>query len=165
MHQHPLFSLEEIFDRPFKRYELFFSVLDLSLFDKGISVGRKPLKRSAILRALIFKNLKTIANLSDLSTELYERPTLCQILGFEPGVKPIPVERFSAFVKNTDNSLFQDIRLSLLRKLIDIGIITGKYLSVDSCPILANVKENNLKTNIKCRYLKDRPPKMTRTAV
>ena len=158
MHQHPLFSLEEIFDRPFKRYELFFSVLDLSLFDKGISVGRKPLKRSAILRALIFKNLKTIASLSDLSTELYERPTLCQILGFEPGVKPIPVERFSAFVKSTDNSLFQDTRLSLLRKLIDIGIITGKYLSVDSCPILANVKENNLKTSVKSRFRKDKIP-------
>jgi len=159
MHQHPLFSLEEIFDRPFRRYELFFSVLDLSSIDKGPSVGRKPLKRSAILRALIFKNLKTIASLSDLSAELFERPTLCQILGFEPGVKPIPVERFSAFVKSTDNSLFQDIRLSLLRKLIDLGVITGKYLSVDSCPILANVKENNLKTNVKYRYLKDRPPK------
>ena len=73
MHQHPLFSLEEIFDRPFRRYELFFSVLDLSLLDKGRSLGRKPLKRSAILRALIFKNLKTIASLSDLSTELFKK--------------------------------------------------------------------------------------------
>jgi hypothetical protein len=159
MHQHPLFSLEEIFDRPFRRYELFFSVLDLKSIDKAPSVGRKPIKRSAILRALIFKNLKTIASLSDLSTELFERPTLTQILGFEPGAKPIPVERFSAFVKNTDNSLFQDIRLSLLKKLIDLGVITGRYLSVDSCPILANVKENNLKTNVRYRYLKNRPPK------
>jgi hypothetical protein len=116
MHQHPLFSLEEIFDRPFKRYELFFSVLDLSDLDKNPSVGRKPISRTAILRALIFKNLRTIANLSDLSTELFERPTLSQILGFEPSVRPIPVERFSAFLKNTDNDLLQNVRLSLVRK-------------------------------------------------
>ena len=71
MVQHPLFNLEEIFDKPLRRYELFFSVLDLSLLDKDPGVGRKPISRSAILKALIFKNLRTIASLSDLSTELF----------------------------------------------------------------------------------------------
>ena len=52
MYQHPLFDLEEIFDKPLRKYELFFSVLDLSLLDKGTSVGRKPISRDAILRAL-----------------------------------------------------------------------------------------------------------------
>ena len=68
MYQHPLFNLEEIFDRPLRRYELFFSVLGLSLLDKGPCVGRKPISRAAILKALIFKNLRSIASLSDLST-------------------------------------------------------------------------------------------------
>ena len=63
MYQHPLFDLEEIFDKPLRKYELFFSVIDLSFLDKGRSVGRKPISRAAILRALIFKNLKTIASL------------------------------------------------------------------------------------------------------
>jgi len=71
MYQHPLFNLEEIFDRPLRKYELFFSVLDLSLLDKDPGVGRKPISRSAILKALIFKNLRTIASLSDLSAELF----------------------------------------------------------------------------------------------
>ena len=102
MYQHPLFDLEEIFDKPFKRYELFFSVLDLSGLDKRSCVGRKPVSRAAILRALMFKNLKTITSLSDLSTELYERPALASILGFEPGDKPIPVERFSSYLKSMD---------------------------------------------------------------
>jgi len=35
----------------------------------------------------------------------------------------------------------------------------GKYLTVDSCPILANVKENNSKTNVKSRFKKDGLPK------
>ena len=126
MHQHPLFDLEEIFDRPLRRYELFFSVLDLSILDKGSSVGRKPIKRSAILRALIFKNLKTIASLSDLSAELYERPALASILGFEPGDKPIPVERFSSYLKDTDNKLLQEVRVSLVKKLIESWNHKGK---------------------------------------
>ena len=159
MVQHPLFNPEEIFDRPLKRYELFFSVLDLSIIDKVSSVGRKPISRSAIVGALIFKNLRSIASLSDLSAELYERPALASILGFIPGDRPIPVERFSCFHKDIDNSLLQEVRVSLVNKLISLGIIKGKYLSVDSCPILANVKVNNLKTNVKNRFTKGRFPR------
>ena len=159
MQQHPLFNLEEIFDKPLRKYELFFSVLDLSSLDKSSYVGRKPIKRSAIARALIFKNLRSVANLSDLSAELYERPALASILGFEPKDKPIPVERFSCFLKDTDNKILQEIRITLVKKLIGLGIIKGKYLSVDSCPILANVKENNLKTSVRNRFIKSRPCK------
>ena len=159
MYQHPLFNLEEIFDKPLRRYGLFFSVLDLSLLDKGSSVGRRPISRAAILRALIFKNLRTIASLSDLPTELYERPALASILGFEPGDRPIPVERFSSYLKDIDNKLLGQVRVSLVRKLTQLKIIKGKYLSVDSCPIMANVKENNLKTSVRNRFAKSKPPK------
>ena len=36
MYRYPLFDLEKIFDKPFSIYKLFFSVLDLSIFDKGL---------------------------------------------------------------------------------------------------------------------------------
>ncbi|MQY73934.1 MAG: hypothetical protein GH148_00085 [Clostridia bacterium] len=48
MYQPALFDLEDIFGKPLRRYELFFSVLDLSLLEKGTSVGRKPISRTAI---------------------------------------------------------------------------------------------------------------------
>ena len=99
MQQHPLFNLEEIFDRPLRKYELFFSVLDLSNLDKTSSLGRRPIKRSAIAKALIFKNLRSIANLSDLSAELYERPALASLLGFKPGDKPIPAREIFLLFK------------------------------------------------------------------
>ena len=159
MYQPALFDLEDIFDKPLRRYELFFSVLDLRLLEKGTSVGRKPVSRAAILRALIFKNLRSIASLSDLSAELYERPRLASILGFVPGDKPVPVERFSSYLKSTDNVLLQKVRTSLVKKLIELKIVEGKYLSVDSCPVKANVRENNLKTSVRNRFVKERPPK------
>ena len=159
MYQPALFDTGDIFDKPLRRYELFFSVLDLSLLEKGTSVGRKSVSRAAILRALIFKNLRSIASLSDLSAEFYERPGLASILGFAPGDKPIPVERFSSYLKSTNNSILQEVRLMLIRKLIELEVIKGKYISVDSCPIKANVKENNLKANVRSRFVKERPPK------
>jgi len=92
MYQHSLFDLEDIFDKPLRRYELFFSILDFNLLEKGAGIGRKPVSRTAILRALIFKNLRSITNLSDLSAELYERPALASILGFVPEEVSLVVE-------------------------------------------------------------------------
>jgi len=66
MYQPALFNLEDIFDKPLKKYELFFSVLDFNLLEKGTSVGRKPISRADILRTLIFKNLRSITSF-DLS--------------------------------------------------------------------------------------------------
>lgn len=66
------------------------------------------------------------------------------------------VERFSAFLNDTPNSDLQKIRLSLVHQLVGLGIITGEYLSIDSCPILAKVKENNLRTNVRDRFNKER---------
>jgi hypothetical protein len=94
-----------------------------------------------------------------LSYELFERPALASVLGFTPGDRPVPIERFSSFLKDTDNSLLQEVRVSLVKKLIGLGIIKGKYLSVDSCPIMANVKENNLKTNVRNRFAQSKHPK------
>jgi len=47
----------------------------------------------------------------------------------------------------------------LVKKLIELKIVKDKYLSVDSCPIKANVRENNLKTNVRNRFAKQRLPK------
>jgi len=67
--------------------------------------------------------------------------------------------RFSSYLKSADNTLLQKVRISLIKKLIEQKVIKGKCLSVDSCPIKASVRENNLKTSVRYRYLKDRPPK------
>ena len=46
-----------------------------------------------------------------------------------------------------------------LRELLKEKVITGKHLVMDSCPILANVRENNLKTAVANRFDKTRIPK------
>ena len=159
MSQQILFNPEELFKEPLKKYERFFSLFDLSPLESLPGVGRKPISRAALTRALIFKNLRSLPTLSDLTAELQERPALAFILGFQPGEKRLPVERFSAFLRDTDNLLFQQVRESLVKTLINRKVIRGKYLSLDACPIKANVKQNNLKTNVRNRFLKDTLPK------
>ena len=120
--------------------------------------GRHPVPKPALLRALIYKCLKPLPTLSDLVLELADNPSITLKCGLDPSCVPL-VERFSSFLRDTDNDILQKARNSLVRELIAIGEISGKCLSIDSYPIPANVKENNLRTNVKDRFNKNRIPK------
>lgn len=159
-HQSLLLSLESLLDvNPLENFKILFSNLDASHLDIHPSTGRKPFSRQSLLRALIFKNLKGIPTLTELVTELKDNPSAALRCGFDI-LRPLPsVERFSSFLKNEENKALQKIRIQLTHQLINLGIITGEYLSIDSSPISAHVKENNLKTNVKNRFLKTHIPK------
>jgi len=155
-----LFSPEEISKKHLQKYDLLLSTIDFSLLkDEHLSKGRNPFPKETILSSLVYKNIRCIPTLSDLLRELNEHPNLAFKLGFLPS-KPLPsVERFSSFLRDTPNESLQSIREHLVRKLIMLGEITGKFVSTDSCPVAANVKENNLKTIVKNRFDKSKIPK------
>lgn len=152
-----LLSVESLLDvSPLHNFEILFANLQTSHLDKPYLTGRKPFFRESLLRALIFKNLKAISGLVDLRSNLKDNPSAAIRCGFDI-TRPMPsVERFSAFLNDTPNADLQKIRLALVHQLIDLGIITGECLSIDSCPILAKVKENNLRTNVMGRFNKKR---------
>jgi len=64
-----------------------------------------------------------------------------------------------SFLHDTPNQTLQIIRTHLVKQLALAGEISFKYLSTDSCPIQANVKENNLKTIARDRFDKTKIPK------
>ena len=155
-----LLSAEFLFDiNPLKKYQVLFDHLDASVLgDRSQGPGRNPVSKPALLRALIYKCLKPLPTLSDLVLELADNPSIALKCGLDPSCVP-PVERFSSFLRDTDNAIFQKVRNSLVKELITIGEISGKCLSIDSYPVPANVKENNLKTNVKNRFDKNSIPK------
>jgi len=63
MRQQILFSPEEISQDRLKKYETFFNLLDFSNLEVFPDVGRRPISRASILRALIFKNLRSLPTL------------------------------------------------------------------------------------------------------
>jgi hypothetical protein len=160
MKQNILFSIDNFLDvKPLKNFQLLFDNLNHIHLTHYKKTGRRPILREAILNALIFKNLKSIPNLSELYRNLNDNPSAALCCGFDIYDAIPSIERFSAFLKDNPNKELGQIRNQLVHQLIKLKTIPGQYLSIDSCPILANVKQNNLKTNVKNRFDKTQFPK------
>ena len=149
----PLFKAEDL--PPRVRYEKLFENLP-PLPDLPKTTGRPPLSRDAILRALIYKNLRGLPSLTDLVFELENNPVMAEVLGFFPGQSTPSKERFSQFLRTQPHGDLQAVRLTLVHCLIQEGVITAKHLALDSCSIKANVKENNFKASAHNRFDKTR---------
>jgi hypothetical protein len=153
--QNLLISVESMLDiHPLENFNILFSNLKDHHLDLDHHTGRKPFSRRSLLRALVLKNLKGVSTLSELKNTLKDNPSAALRCGFNISKSTPTVERFSSFLRDTDNKELQKIRISLINELINLKIISGKYLSIDSCAIPAKVKENNLKTNVKDRFNK-----------
>ncbi len=140
------------------RYEKLFSNL-VTFPETHKGRGRPPFRKESLLKALIYSRLRGLPSLSELAFELINNPLMAETLGFSTWEKPPSVERFSHFLRSTDNEDLQIIRLFLVHQLIEEKVIAGDSLSIDSCPIEANVRENNLKTSVNTRFDKNhRPP-------
>jgi hypothetical protein len=160
MTQNFLFSVDDYLDvKPLQNFHLLFDNLKHFHLTHIKHTGRKPVQREAMLSGLVFKNLKSIATLTELVRELRDNPSAALCCGFDIRNPPPSVERFSTFLKDTCNKELAHIRNQLVHQLIGSHTIDGKFLAIDSCPILANVKENNLKTNVSNRFNKAIPPK------
>lgn len=155
----PNFTREKLLFYPakFDLYESVFEHLDLSIIKEQLPKrGRKPFCRQTICRALIYKNLKAIKTLSELSFELSTNLGISYVLGFD---KRLPSRhRFEEFLHKTPNALLQDIRKQQIKALIKLGVINGKYLSIDSTPIVAWVKQNNPKVFVEGKFDKTKLP-------
>jgi len=149
----PLFKPEDL--PPRVRYgKLFENLPPLPALPKA--TGRTPFSQDAILRALIYKNLRGLPSLTDLVFELENNPVMADVLGFSLGRQAPSKERFSRFLRTSSHLDLQDVRLALVLHLMEEGVIAGKHLALDSCSILANVKENNLKDPVPDRFDKTR---------
>jgi hypothetical protein len=146
---------------PLVHYErLFRSLPGLPIPAKHSGPGRPGFGPNALLRAHIYRALRRIPRLTDLAFELTNNTSILAPLGFDP-LRPTPgVERFSAFLHDTPHAVLQDIHHQLVLRLIQRGAIQPRLLAIDSCPIPAAVRENNLKTGPRSnRFDKTQPPK------
>lgn len=155
MRQRCLIPAESI--PPSTRYEKLFENLP-EIPSRKSARGRPPVAREALLKGLIYRNLRGIGKLVELEFELRNNPSIAQPLGFDPLKKPPSDERFSEFLRSNPNGYFQSIRKYLVQELINEQVIAGNGVALDSCAIEAFVKENNLKTSIKDRYEKHHLP-------
>lgn len=130
------------------KFKILFS--NLPVIDYTKPTGRHPIySKFSLLCALIYKNLRCIPTYYDLIKEINSSPELASLLNLR---LPLNKELFSSSLRDTDNSYFKSVMEILVKQLIDLGEISTEYLSTDSCPIFSPVKENNLNTNVPCRF-------------
>lgn len=143
------------------RYALLFEHLPrLQNVPRSSRRGRPSFDRNFLLRALVYRCLRRIPTLTELVFELENNPSLVEALGSNPLDFLPPLERFSAFLRKTENSHLQEVCHSLTQSLIREGAVAGKHLGIDSCPVEVQVRENNPKTRVgHARYDKSQPPR------
>lgn len=157
MRQLGLLPLETL--SPRVPYEFLFQHLPL-LSLRANDQGRPVLSKDALLRAFIYKALRRLKSLTDLAFEFHNNPMICQVVGLNPYISPPSLERFSRFIRQTSHRLLQELRIQLVKMLLEEKIIAGAHLVMDSCPILAKVRENNFKSSFSSnRFDKSRKPK------
>lgn len=128
-----------------RKYYYLFQALDLSILpDRNYNVGRTGHSQHAILRAFIVKHLQQIKSVPELIKYIEAIPPLLELCGFTLGDMP-DESRFYRFLTDTDNTILKDIHYRLNQRLIEQGLVSLDTFIIDSKPVMAATKENNLK--------------------
>lgn len=145
-----------------RKYYLIFQSLPLKEFpDKNFGVGRTGYSRHAILKAFIVKHLEGISSIPRLIEFFDAHPILAHMCGFDS----IPDESpFYRFIKETPNSVFEKIHTEINRELVKEGVISLDTFTMDSKPVMAATRENNLKNPHRNTRNKYKTPRRNPTA-
>ncbi|MFQ5583556.1 MAG: transposase, partial [Calditrichia bacterium] len=161
------YNLQEfILNSPlYRKYYLLFKALDLSgIKDINIGIGCRGHSRKAILRALILKHLEEIKSVPRLIEYLENHPVIAELCGFNMNKRLPDESRFYRFLKKINNSLLQHIHHCINKKLIQEDFISLDTFIIDSKPVLAATKENNLKNSNRNTTNKHKRPKRNPSA-
>ncbi len=158
----PLFyCLQAVIDssNTLQKYNAIFKALDLKGFpDRRYHRGRAGYSRHAMLRAFIVKHLERIRYVPQLIDYLDANPVLAQMCGFTPALLP-DESQFYRFLKESPNSQIQNLLHQAAKKLINEGSTSNEIFVLDSKPILAATKHNNLKNPHRKLKKDSGPPK------
>ncbi len=128
-----------------KKYHLLFESLDLSsLHDTNDGIGCTGYSRHAIMRSFIIKTLEEIPSVPRLIEFLEAHPILTEMCGFTIGKLPNET-LFYRFLSSIKTSVIENIHHSLNKELIEKEIISLSHFLIDSKPILAATRNNNIK--------------------
>jgi hypothetical protein len=128
-----------------RKYFYIFQALDLSILpDRNYGIGRTGHSQHAILRAFIVRHLQQIKSVPQLIEYIEANPPLLELCGFTLGDMP-DESQFYRFLTDTDNNVLKDIHHRLNQRLIEQGLVTLDTFIIDSKPVMAATKENNLK--------------------
>lgn len=144
----------------YRKYFMVFKALDLSgIKDINLGVGRNGYSRKAILRAFIVKHFEEIKSVPRLIEYLQNHPVIAELCGFNMTQKLPDESQFYRFLKEINNSVIERIHHKVNQALIDENFISLDTFILDSKPVLAATRENNLKNPKRNTTNKHKQPK------
>lgn len=143
-----------------KYYDELFLNLDLSSFPENFAkTGRKGYSKTSLLCAFIVMKLECFAYITELLDYLQNNLLIAYYCGFDI-TKSLPSYwTFDRFIRNIDNQLLKKLMSSVVIQLADMGVVDTSFIALDSTPINANTKLNNLKSFVSNKFSKDNHPK------
>ena len=75
-------------------------------------------------------------------------------------MEPLPSYwTYDRFLKKMDNAALKEIMAAQVKKLYEMGIVDASFIGLDSSPVMANTRQNNLKSFTKSKFSKENHPK------
>ena len=141
-----------------RKYFLLFKSLDLSdVPDKNHGPGCTGDSRHAMIKAFIVKHLEQIRSIPRLIEFLDAQPVLAEMCGFTMGALPNP-SQFYRFLSSSKNSILKNIHLKINRILVQKDVVSLDTFIIDSKPVMAATRENNLKNPNRNTHDKTKTP-------
>ena len=145
--------------RTLRSYYEMFKMLDLSsILVRPHDLGNEGYSQHAMIRAFIVKTREHIKSVPRLIDYLDGNPILAEMCGFPNGKLPHP-SQFYRFMAKMNHSLLEKIFYKTDKDLIKLDAVTLGTFIMDSKPVLAATRENNLKNSDRNLTDKGKKPK------
>lgn len=143
-----------------KFYDELFINLDLSCIPtQNSKFGRASYSNHSMICAFIVMKCEGFSQISDLHDYLSNNLIIAHYCGFDISRELPSYAKFTRFIREFDNDMFQTIMQSLMLKAADLSLIDLSFIALDATPVKANVSNNNPKSLKKNKFSKAFPPK------
>ena len=143
-----------------KFYDELFINLDLSCIPtQNSKFGRASYSNHSMICAFIVMKCESFSHISDLHDYLSNNLIIAHYCGFDISRELPSYAKFTRFIREFDNDMFQTIMQSLMLKAADLSLIDLSFIALDATPVKANVSNNNPKSFKKNKFSKAFPPK------
>jgi len=143
-----------------KFYDELFINLDLSCIPtQNSKFGRASYSNHSMICAFIVMKCEGFSHISDLHDYLSNNLIIAHYCGFDISRELPSYAKFTRFIREFDNDMFQTIMQSLMLKAADLSLIDLSFIALDATPVKANVSNNNPKSFKKNKFSKAFPPK------
>ena len=125
-------------------YDKLFGALEFTL--PRAATGRRGFPKEAMLCAFLVMKCEGSGYITDLMDYLENNRIIAYCCGFDI-MRPLPSYwTYDRFLRQLNNGELKTIMAGLVRQLYELGVVDASFIGLDSTPVMANTRQNNLKS-------------------